>query len=61
MSGPALLHLSFIAVVVVVLLAAWMAIVLHADEPPPTGRPKPADPSRASKGPNAVARPKPVR
>ena len=40
MSGPALLHLSFIAVVVVVLLVAWMAMVLHADEPPPTAQPE---------------------
>lgn len=47
MSGPALIHLSFIAVVVVLLLVAWMAMVLHADEPAPTGQPKPADPGKA--------------
>lgn len=47
MSGPALLHLSFIAVVVVVLLVAWMAMVLHADEPPPTAQPEPAGSGKA--------------
>jgi hypothetical protein len=41
-TGPALLHLSFIAVVVVVLLVAWMAMVLHAGEPAPTGQPEAA-------------------
>jgi len=39
MSGPDLLHLSFIAVVAVVPLVAWMAMVLHAEEPAPTGQP----------------------
>jgi len=39
MSGPNLLLLSFIAVVAAVLLVAWMAMVLHAEEPAPTGQP----------------------
>jgi hypothetical protein len=37
-SGPDLLHVSFIAVVVAVLLVAWIAMVLHAGEPAPTGQ-----------------------
>jgi hypothetical protein len=43
-SGTALLHLSFIAVVVLVLLMAWMAMVLHAGQPPSAGQPETADP-----------------
>ena len=32
MSGPALFRISFIAVVAVILLAVWIALVLEADE-----------------------------
>jgi len=57
MSGPALLHLSFIAVVVVLLLVAWMAMVLHADEPAPTGQREIADPGKAdATDPSAAGR-----
>lgn len=55
MSGPALLHLSFIAVVVVLLLVAWMAMVLHADEPPPPGQPEPAGSGKADATDNPSA------
>jgi hypothetical protein len=35
MSGPALFHIAFIAVVVMILLTVWAAMVLEVGERPP--------------------------
>ena len=38
MSGPAVFHIAFIAVVVVILLTVWAAMVFEAGEDPPGRR-----------------------
>jgi hypothetical protein len=40
MSGSALFHIAFGAVVVVIILAVWAAVVLEAGEDPPGRRPE---------------------
>jgi hypothetical protein len=40
MSGSALFHIAFIAVVVLILLTVWAAMVLEAGEDPPGRQPE---------------------
>ena len=44
MSGPALQLAGFIAVVALILLTVWLAMVLEAGEQPPAGKPDAVQP-----------------